>query len=262
MKIEIVTITDNKLIAKNIWEMKIEAPLIVKDYKGAGQFIQILVESSWNNPLRRPMSIASIDNNEVSIIYKIFGEMTRILSTKLPGEKLDILGPLGNTFIFDNNSSIPVMVGGGVGLAPILNMHKEYSGNSNVILIIGARSADEHFFDHDPDNDIYLSTDDGSAGVKGTVIDVMEKYLDIRKKIEIFACGPEQMLKAVQSYAVDKKIPAKISVESYMGCGIGICQGCVIERVNEDQSVHSYHEKYSLVCIDGPVYKSEEVNIV
>ena len=94
MKIEIVTITDNKLIAKNIWEMKIEAPLIVEDYKGAGQFIQILVESSWNNPLRRPMSIASIDNNEVSIIYKIFGEMTRILSTKLPGEKLDILVPL------------------------------------------------------------------------------------------------------------------------------------------------------------------------
>ena len=262
MKIEIATITDNKLIAKNIWKMKIEAPLIVKDYRGAGQFIQILVESSWNNPLRRPMSIASVHNNEVSIIYKIFGEMTRILSKKLPGEKLDILGPLGNTFIFDDDSSVPVMVGGGVGLAPILNMHKEYlSQNNNAILIIGARNADEHFFEHDPDNDIYLSTDDGSAGIKGTVINAMEKSIDRRKNIEIFACGPEPMLKAVKQYALDKKIPTKVSVESYMGCGIGICQGCVIERFNENQSDHSYHEKYSLVCIDGPVYKSKEVNI-
>ena len=101
MKIEISTITDNKLIAYNIWKMKIDAPSIVKQYLGAGQFIQILVESSWNSPLRRPMSIASVNNNEISIIYKIFGEMTRILSEKVPGDKLDILGPLGNTFVSD-----------------------------------------------------------------------------------------------------------------------------------------------------------------
>ena len=262
LKIEIATVLENKLIASNIWEMKMTAPGIAEQYKGAGQFIQILVQSSWDSPLRRPMSIAAVDGDQIAIIYKVFGGMTRILTELKPGAALDIMGPLGNTFTWGNDEFTSVLVGGGVGLAPILNMYGEgiVSGQESV-LVIGARTSEEHFIDHDPKNNIFLATNDGTIGIAGTVIPAIEKSLEKIKKSAIFACGPEPMLKAVQDFAAAHQIPTQISVESYMGCGVGICQGCVLEKSNGTISEHTYHEKYSLVCIDGPVYQSKDVII-
>jgi len=262
LKIEIATVLENKLIASNIWRMKMTAPGIAEQYKGAGQFIQILVQSSWDSPLRRPMSIAAVDGDQIAIIYKLFGRMTEILTELKVGAALDVLGPLGNTFRWGDDEFTPVLVGGGVGLAPILNMHGEgtVSGQESV-LVIGARTSAEHFINHDPQNNVFLATDDGTVGIKGTVIPAIQKILENIGKPEIFACGPEQMLKAVQEFATAHQIPAQISVESYMGCGVGICQGCVVERNNGNISEQSYHEKYSLVCIDGPVYQSKDVII-
>ena len=122
MRIEIATVLENRLIASNIWKMKMIAPGIAEQYKAAGQFIQVLVQSSWDRPLRRPMSIASIDGDQIAIIYKVFGVMTQILTELKPGAALDVLGPLGNTFTWGNDEFTSVLVGGGVGLAPILNM--------------------------------------------------------------------------------------------------------------------------------------------
>ena len=262
MKIEIATVIENKLIASNLWKMKMEAPGVAEQYKGAGQFIQILVDSSWANPLRRPMSISAVEDGKIEIIYKVFGEMTQLLSEKDAGENLDILGPLGNTFKLHDDGSTPILVGGGVGLAPILNMYGEINlSEKDGFLIIGARTGAEHFMEHEPHNNVLLTTDDGSIGILGTVIPAIEKSLEKATNPAIFACGPEQMLKAVQEFAAVHAMPAQLSVESYMGCGIGICQGCVVERVNGSSTEHSYHEKYSLVCIDGPVYQTEEVFI-
>ena len=119
----------------------------------------------------------------------------------------------------------------------------------------------QQFIDHDPKNNVFLATDDGTIGIAGTVIPAIEKSLEKIKKPAIFACGPEPMLKAVQDFAYVHQIPTQISVESYMGCGVGICQGCVLEKSNGTISEHTYHEKYSLVCIDGPVYQSKDVII-
>ena len=260
MRIEIASVLENKLIASNIWKMKMIAPNIAGEYKGAGQFIQILVQSSWVNPLRRPMSIAAVDGDKIEIIYKVFGEMTQLLSAKSAGEELDILGPLGNTFELYDNGHTPILVGGGVGLAPILNMYDEFNlSEKDAFLIIGARTGAEHFIDHEPQHNVLLTTDDGSIGIQGTVIPAIKKSMEKTNNPAIFACGPESMLKAVQEFAATSTVPAQLSVESYMGCGIGICQGCVVEKVNGSVAKHSYHEKYSLVCIDGPVYRSEEV---
>ena len=141
MKIEIATVLENKLIASNIWKMKMTAPGIAEQYKGAGQFIQILVQSSWDNPLRRPMSIAAVDDDQIVIIYKVFGRMTQILTEQETGQELDILGPLGNTFRWGDDEFTPVLVGGGVGLAPILNMYGECTAaGQNAVLVIGART--------------------------------------------------------------------------------------------------------------------------
>ena len=262
LRIEIATVLENKLVASNIWKMKMSLPRIAEQYKGAGQFIQILVQSSWDSPLRRPMSIAAVDGDQIAIIYKVFGVMTQLLTELKPGAALDVLGPLGNTFTRGNDECTSVLVGGGVGLAPIFNLYEEgmRSGHESV-LVIGARTSEEHFIDHDPKNNVFLATDDGTIGIPGTVIPAIEKSLENVNKPAIFACGPEPMLKAVQDFAATHQIPTQISVESYMGCGVGICQGCVVEKCNGTISEHSYHEKYSLVCIDGPVYQSKDVII-
>ena len=148
-----------------------------------------------------------------------------------------------------------------MGLAPVLNLWNHFTDQTNKnYLIIGARSGDEHIHQHNPEKHIYITTDDGSMGIKGTVMEALKEISKNIQKPVIIACGPEPMLKAIQSYVKINDIPTQLSVESYMGCGIGICQGCVILRQNTTKKDHSYHEKYSLVCLDGPVYKSEAIS--
>ena len=259
MIFEDVTITKNDEIASGLWKMELNAPLISSMYKGAGQFIQIQLKTYWTHPLRCPMSIAGCTKDNLSIIYKIFGSGTSILSQKTPGDIINILGPLGNIFNVDDKLT-QILIGGGVGLAPIVNLWKQFCGIiENKYLIIGARTQKEHIHSHDPNNHIYLTTDDGSIGAQGTVIKTLKDLCKNMNNPEVFACGPEPMLKAVQSYVTGHNIPAQLAVESYMGCGVGICQGCVISRQNNCQKEHSYHEKYSLVCIDGPVYNAGDI---
>jgi len=260
MIIERARIKSNRPLAHEIWEMQFEAPNIAREYMGSGQFINILTVDDWNHPLRRPMSIASSEDDFVSIIYKIFGNMTRELTQKKSGETLDILGPLGNIFSKWDNGSYPILIGGGVGLAPILNLKKACDDNKiEYTMIIGARSGNEHFISHEPEKNIYLTTDDGSMGEKGTVMVPLQRLVEINKNAFIFACGPEPMLRAVKKFAINNDIQAQLSVESYMGCGIGFCQGCVIQRKISKIQTHSYHEKYSLVCMDGPIYNAMDI---
>ena len=259
MIFEDVTITKNDEIASGLWKMEFSAPLISSMYEGAGQFIQIQVETGWEYPLRLPMSIAECNDNIMSIIYKIFGEGTSILSQKNSRDTINVLGPLGNVFKIHNDQS-HIFVGGGVGLAPILNLWDQLNGRiENNYLIVGARTGREHIHSHDPENHIFVTTDDGSLGIQGTIMNTLKELCEKRKKPEVFACGPEPMLKAVHSYVKMHDISAQLAVESYMGCGVGICQGCVISRQNNRQKEHSYHKKYSLVCIDGPVYYAGEI---
>ena len=96
-------------------------------------------------------------------------------------------------------------------------------------------------------------------GLPGTVMEALKLLCEIAKSSEVIACGPEPMLKQVQSFVIKHRIPAQLSVESYMGCGIGICQGCIISRRNHNNNNHSYHKKYSLVCVDGPIYSAGDV---
>ena len=260
MIIERAQIITNRKLAKDIWKMKFDTPNIAKDVKGAGQFIEILTTDHWQHPLRRPMSIASFGEGVVSIIYKLFGESTLRLSQKRPGDFLELLGPLGNTFSEWNNDSYPILIGGGVGLAPILNL-KYACDHHNIehTMIIGAKNVEEHFIRNEPNNQIFLTTDDGSIGEKGTVMGPLERIALSNTNVTIYACGPTAMLKVIKSFALDHNIQAQLSVESYMGCGVGLCQGCAIHRKNSTINERSYHEKYSLVCVDGPVYDAREI---
>ena len=252
MIVQKAKIVSNNKIAENIWEMVFKSKNIADEYLGAGQFVSILTNDSWEHLIRRPMSIANIADDNISIIYKIFGSVTHSLTQLESNDYIDIFGPLGNTFNVDYDKYTPILIGGGIGLSPIINLSKclEQKGIS-ATTIIGARTADEHFLRHNPNNNMFLSTDDGSIGINGTVIDALNIVLDNIVNPKIFACGPETMLLSLQKMLSKKCIPAQFSVESYMACGMGICQGCAIPK--------SQNEGYHLVCKEGPVFEANEV---
>ncbi|MEE8437618.1 MAG: dihydroorotate dehydrogenase electron transfer subunit, partial [Candidatus Neomarinimicrobiota bacterium] len=193
-------------------------------------------------------------------IYKKLGQVTNILCGRKKFDYLNVLGPLGNTFTnWDNPNNIPILVGGGTGLAPLLNMHKKCLAlGLKHALVLGARNSAQHFLKHNPEEGIYLCTDDGSLGIKGTVMTPLEQILKKHRNPHLFSCGPEPMLKAVQALALKNRIVCQLSVESYMACGTGLCQGCAVTKNDRDGSSSSIR-RYSLVCIKGPVYKAGEV---
>ncbi len=242
--------------------MEMAAPNICKEVQGPGQFVNIAVSEAWQMPLRRPMSIAGNSGDNLEIIYKLFGEGTRALSKKEKGDSLNVLGPLGNIFEVNAQIGTPVLVGGGVGIAPVLWLHHRLQDERiDHKLIIGAVTADEHFLDHNPGEEIFLTTDDGSLGEEGTVMPALERLTVEADHSTVFACGPGPMLKAVRDYTVANRIGCQMALESYMACGTGLCQGCVIGLDREKPVEDSYHKHYSLVCCDGPVYDAREIVI-
>jgi len=256
---EIAKVISNEKIAENIYKAILFSPNISKSSK-PGQFINILPSKNWDKVMRRPMSIASQENDEISIIYKIFGEGTELMSKWKYQDEIDIIGPLGN-FWEDFSDKLPVLIGGGVGIAPIMNLHDLLNDlKIEHIVIVGAKVKNEHFMNHDPDNNILLCTDDGSFGIKGNVLSPLSEIIKVNKNdgIKIFACGPTPMMKAVASFSLGHDIDCDLALETIMACGIGICQGCTIVKNNKYLD-NTYRDKYALACLDGPVFKLRDL---
>jgi len=205
------------------------------------------------------MSVAWQKDYKISIIYKVFGEGTKIISEWSRGDVVDIIGPLGNEWS-GYKDKIPILIGGGVGIAPILNLHKHLSNiEIKHILIMGARYKDEHFIDHDPHNRVYVCTELDDWGFNGNVISALNEIgINDFQTSKIFACGPHGMMRAVVKYSQSNNIDCDLALETIMACGIGICQGCTIVRDNN--TANTYREKYALACIDGPIFNVKELD--
>ena len=263
---EISNVMSNSQIAENIYKAVLYSPKISHQSK-PGQFINILPDKHWMNIMRRPMSIASQGIVDIepalwlSIIYKVFGDGTEIMSKWNKNQKVDIIGPLGNCWKeFEN--TLPILIGGGVGIAPIINLHNELLSKSiRHYLIMGARTKNEHFIKHDPKNNIYLSTDMEDYGIKGNVLMALKQFVsDLENRnIKIFSCGPPGMMKAVGNYAVNNNINCDLALETVMACGVGICQGCTV-TLNSNMHDSSYREKYALACLDGPIFNVKDID--
>ena len=171
---ELAIVISTKEIAFNTFETILCSPQISKATL-PGQFINILPSKEWENVMRRPMSVASQADGNISIIYKVVGPGTEIMKNWKVDEVVDIIGPLGN--YWDNYKEFhPVLIGGGVGIAPILNFHNMLNNEMiNHSLVMGAQKRRDHFMHHDIAKGIYMSTDDGSLGISGNVIDVLKK---------------------------------------------------------------------------------------
>lgn len=229
----------NEKIAKDVYKMVLEGD--TQYITASGQFINIKLEGKF---LRRPISVCDYDENTVTIIYKVVGEGTEMMSQLPVGETLDILTGLGNGYDISNGTK-PLLIGGGVGVPPMYNLCKKLiAAGQEPTVILGFNTKDEIFYEDEfkaLGADVRVTTVDGSYGIKGFVTDAFPSDYDY-----FYTCGPMPMFKAIEAKAVTS---GQYSFEERMGCGFGACMGCSCKT--------KYGNKR--ICKDGPVLVREEI---
>ncbi|MBR1931100.1 MAG: dihydroorotate dehydrogenase electron transfer subunit [Lachnospiraceae bacterium] len=244
-------------IAPQIYDMWIETSLAAQ--AKPGQFICVYPKDR-STLLPRPISICEVrDREALRIVYRVAGQGTKEFSAYEEGETIDILGTLGNGFPTEWAQGKKVfLMGGGIGVPPILELAKTLAGKANDIqIIVGYRdSATFLRDDFEKYGTVYIATEDGSVGTKGNVMDAITA--NSLEADVIYACGPMPMLRAIKKYAERVQIPAYISLEEHMACGVGACLGCVVKTKELDHHSHVYNAR---ICTDGPVFEAKEVEI-
>ena len=247
---EIAVIMSQEKIGEGIYSMWIRTDKVA-EYAKAGQFVSVYCNDG-SRLLPRPISICEIDKekNALRLVYRVAGKGTDEFSSMKEGENLRILGPLGNGFTKKEKKAF--LIGGGIGIPPMLQLAKELDCEKQMVL--GYR--DELFLldDFNGLGEVYIATEDGSAGTKGNVIDAIRENgltADV-----IYACGPTPMLRALKAYAAENNIECWISMEERMACGIGACLACVCKSKEKDHHTNVNNKR---ICKEGPVFLAEEV---
>lgn len=237
----IFTVRSNEQIAKDVYKMVLLGK--TDSITASGQFINIYLDGFY---LRRPISVCDYDDETVTIIYKVVGKGTEAMSKLSNGAELDVLSGLGNGYNTTKSGDRPLLLGGGVGVPPMYNLCKKLvAEGKNPIVVLGFNTKDEVFYENEFKqlcSDVYVTTVDGSYGVKGFVTDVM-KYVDYTF---FYTCGPEPMFRAIAKVA---KTKGQYSFEERMGCGFGACMGCSCKTLTGNKRI----------CKEGPVMESEEI---
>lgn len=223
-----------------------------------GQFVAVYPKDK-STLLPRPISICEADKaaGTLRLVYRVAGKGTAEFSGLKAGDSVDILGILGNGFPVKaaKPGMTALLLGGGIGVPPILQLAKELECGKKIVA--GYRDGDCFLKeDFEKNGEVYVATEDGSVGTKGNVMDAVREN-GLEADI-IYACGPMPMLRAIKRYAQEKNIPAYISLEERMACGVGACLGCVCKTTKADR--HS-HVNNARICTDGPVFEAQEVDI-
>jgi len=250
---ENAVIISQEEIAPGIFSMWLKTEQIAQHAK-AGQFISIYCEDG-SRMLPRPISICEIDKNDgaLHLVYRVAGKGTQEFSEKNTGMELSVLGPLGNGFPLKSKKAF--LIGGGIGIPPILELAKQLDCEKKIVL--GYRNSDMFLLDEFKKyGSVYIATEDGSYGSKGNVLDAIREN-DLEADI-IYACGPTPMLRALKEYAAEKQMECWISMEEKMACGIGACLACVCKSKEVDAHTNVHNKR---VCKEGPVFRAEEVEL-
>lgn len=249
---QVVPVQFKEEIAEGIFILSFKSPEISRSVQ-PGQFVNIKSADGCLPLLRRPFSISRIEQDTVELLFNVIGQGTRMMAAKRPGDGIDVLGPLGVPFNYKGGYSTAITVGGGLGVAPFPFLTERLrSEKKSVITLIGARTANQIVSRHL--ENVHLATDDGSVGFHGNVVQFLEEYLSEHPvpKPKIFGCGPTKMLQSLSAFAKKSNIECEISLEGDMACGVGLCQGCPVERSNGKK-------KYALVCVEGPTFNCNDV---
>lgn len=240
MKQGIFKISKNEKLTDNIYKMVLEGD--TSNITACGQFINIKLDGFY---LRRPISVCDCDENSVTVIYKVVGNGTELMSNLSARDKLDVLTGLGNGYDLSLSGNDPLLLGGGVGVPPLYMLAKKLIEQCKTVsVVLGFNTKSEVFYENEFKAlgcKVSVTTVDGSYGIKGFVTDAYPENYSY-----FYTCGPEPMLKAIYKTSVTS---GQMSFEERMGCGFGACMGCSCKTITG----------YKRICKDGPVMKKEEI---
>ena len=246
-------------VAKNYYKILLSCAQVAKAAK-PGQFVNVKITNGYEPLLRRPFGVHRVRGENIEILFEVVGKGTKILSQRKAGEYLDIIGPLGNGFSI-HNTQYTMLVAGGMGVAPLLFLAESLK-NHKVTVLIGAKTKRQILCEKEFKElgcEVKIATDDGSKGFKGYVSDLLKNLLSLPVRqagaigyrlSAIYGCGPLPMLKEVANISKKYNIPAQVSLEEHIACGIGACLGCVINT----------KDGYRRVCKEGPVFLADEIS--
>ena len=244
-------ILENQRLSTDVFKMILRSPQVAGKCV-PGQFVMVRINDSGEPLLRRPLSIAGVgpDRETLILIYRVVGRGTEMMKELSAGQSLEVLGPLGRGF--DLSPRRILLIGGGIGLAPLLFVAQERC-EQPVQLLAGGRCQEEMFwlelFKNQCDG-ITATTDDGSLGEQGTCVDILPTLLQNQHYDAILTCGPRPLMKKVAEMGAERGIPVQVSLEEHMACGLGACLTCTCD---------SREGLARQVCKDGPVFRAEEV---
>lgn len=254
--VELGEILQNEQIGADVWKMVVKAPKQAAE-ADIGMFANLRVTGSTAPLLRRPISYAGYDRDmgTVDFLYRVVGSGTELMTRLKRGDTIDTLGPLGSVFHMTNHM---LLVGGGVGIAPMLCIAAKRQPGQKITVILGFRDKSESFWADlfaPYGVDVHITTDDGSMGTKGFPTAIMDTLIKNAENSgnpfsQVYTCGPTPMMKGVAKAAEELSVPCEVSLEERMGCGTGGCLGCGCDGKDG---------KRYRVCLNGPVFAAEEV---
>jgi dihydroorotate dehydrogenase electron transfer subunit len=258
-RVENGKVLSHRQVAEDLWELELLVPKITSECE-PGQFVHIRIGNENEPLLRRPLSLydANRKTGIISLLYKVVGKGTRLLTRLEAGDYLNIMGPLGTGFTLPDKPSRVILVGGGLGIAPLVYLARRLKAlECKVTVLYGVENkeqlaAAERLTSFEAA--CLPATIDGSAGYKGLVTGLLQDELKACNFDFIYTCGPEPMMAEAARLAKEHSLPGEVSLEEAMACGIGACLGCA--RKLKDKS-----EGYVKVCKDGPVFNLNEVEI-
>ena len=248
-------VVSQQALTDDIFSMWIQADEIA----GAavpGQFISVYTKDT-GKLLPRPISLCQVDKEkgQLRIVYRVVGAGTSQFSGYQAGDDIEIMGPLGNGFPLERAAGKKVfLIGGGIGIPPMLELARQLDCEKQAVL--GYRDVLFLNDEFEKFSDVYVATEDGSAGTKGNVLDAIRE--NGLKADVIFACGPTPMLRALKAYAEEHEIECWLSLEEKMACGIGACLACVCQSKEVDEHSHVHNKR---ICKDGPVFLAEDIEL-
>jgi len=256
---ETVPVVAREEIAPGTLVVGLRSPHLARESK-PGQFLMLKIPGG-NLLWGRAYSIYHTDGETVYILFKVIGRGTKLLAEEPVGAKVQVIGPLGNTFTPPGADEISFLVGGGVGLPPLYFYAKMNRDRAERIRVfIGARDKDNVLLEKEFKQlgcQVEVSTDDGSVGVKGLVSNILENSIrnnfKMKARLCIYSCGPNPMLKAVGKIGIEQGIRTELSLEEAMACGLGVCLGCVVKTKCDGG------QAYTRLCCDGPVLEADKI---
>jgi len=278
MRDTLSTVVENRDLGHGIYLLRLRDPELLQEVVEPGTFVMLATATGLAPLVRRPFSVQRVEGDIYDILYRVVGEGTALMAAAQPGQQMRSLGPLGTHFTAPQPGETAILLGGGVGIPPMVTLADslEAAGHTDWHAFVGAGSAaeqgcwvgfDERYGTGSGSHRVHRATMDGSLGFHGHVVAAWQSWRAEHplpaEQFRLYGCGPLVMLQAIARVAADEKLRCQISVETVMGCGVGICMGCVIENADardpELARTMSPYDRWLLVCRKGPVFDADAV---